>query len=646
MPRTSDSSAVPPVIERFLKTLVVTAKAVVLYPPASSIPLQTAEGAKAALDEALRACPEVTLLVTRDGIVYRGAPVFEGNAAYRSFAFDLYSRRLADVRFRAGTGTREIVAFLSLLKLAPEELEASGGFESRLWEQGVSSITVTQAQVRVVDVAPEDAEPTDATALSVEELERALEAASAGSERERRTIVRLLGNREAVARFVAQAFGDAGTPPDLVGAAARFTRLAEIAYEAPQDQSAALLRSLAESLREIQAPQCRDLLTDELLANARTNEAVAASLRNLDVGELCKMLVADLEESPEAQAGLARALRALALISGVDRGEIVASASIAMHGAGASADFAEQVLEVAAPSQLTVESGSSDTSAPASAADAILRLIDLAPGAGRAVGAPDDPETLALAAEARAGITDGDVVMALVTLAGLDTRDVPFATTMATVEDSIGLLVERGEVEIAADVVLALRAIARDPALSIEQKRRVNGAINRLADPADIRAITDALRLHPTGSPEHRAAEALVEALGGLAIEPMLEQLAAESDMSARKSLVEVLSAVAPGHVGEFGRRVTDPRWYVVRNIVAILGASHSPEAIPYLGRAVHHLEPRVRREAIRALSAIPAAGSRELLITALSDEDAQNVQLAARYLGALDAIEAVPGAR
>ena len=159
MPRTSDSSAVPPVIERFLKTLVVTAKAVVLYPPASSIPLQTAEGAKAALDEALRACPEVTLRVTRDGIVYQGAPVFEGNAAYRSFAFDLYSRRLADVRFRAGTGTRELVAFLSVLKLAPEELEASGGFESRLWEQGVSSITVTQAQVRVVDVATEDAEP-------------------------------------------------------------------------------------------------------------------------------------------------------------------------------------------------------------------------------------------------------------------------------------------------------------------------------------------------------------------------------------------------------------------------------------------------------------------------------------------------------
>ena len=105
--------------------------------------------------------------------------------------------------------------------------------------------------------------------------------------------MRLLGDREAIARFVAQAFGDAGTPPDLVGAAARFTRLAEIAYEAPQDQSAALLRSLAESLREIEAPQCRDLLTDELLANARTNEAVAASLRNLDVGELCEMLVAD-----------------------------------------------------------------------------------------------------------------------------------------------------------------------------------------------------------------------------------------------------------------------------------------------------------------------------------------------------------------
>jgi HEAT repeat protein len=81
---------------------------------------------------------------------------------------------------------------------------------------------------------------------------------------------------------------------------------------------------------------------------------------------------------------------------------------------------------------------------------------------------------------------------------------------------------------------------------------------------------------------------------------------------------------------------VGDPRWYVVRNVVGILARTHDPSALPYLERTLRHNDERVRRETIRALMGIRDALAAEMLTGALADEDAQNVQIAARYLGVL----------
>jgi HEAT repeat protein len=87
---------------------------------------------------------------------------------------------------------------------------------------------------------------------------------------------------------------------------------------------------------------------------------------------------------------------------------------------------------------------------------------------------------------------------------------------------------------------------------------------------------------------------------------------------------------------------VSDPRWYFVRNVVGILGSAKSSAALSYLERTLRHPDSRVRRETIRSLSGITDRVATEMLIAALQDEDAQNVQLAARYLGASGARAAI----
>jgi HEAT repeat protein len=113
----------------------------------------------------------------------------------------------------------------------------------------------------------------------------------------------------------------------------------------------------------------------------------------------------------------------------------------------------------------------------------------------------------------------------------------------------------------------------------------------------------------------------------------MLEQLAEEPDMTSRKQIVDLLNELACDYIDELGAHVSDDRWYFVRNVIGILGSTKSPSVMPYLERTIRHPDARVRREAIRAASGITDPRAIELLIAGLSDDDGQNVQLAARYI-------------
>ena len=55
----------PPIIEQFIRQLLVTNKAVALYPPSSTIPRDTASDTVNLLREALREQSDVRLIVTK-----------------------------------------------------------------------------------------------------------------------------------------------------------------------------------------------------------------------------------------------------------------------------------------------------------------------------------------------------------------------------------------------------------------------------------------------------------------------------------------------------------------------------------------------------------------------------------------------------
>jgi len=371
----------PAVVERFLKQLVVTYKAVLLYPVASSIPQENAAQTVKVLLEILEGTPEVRLSVSKSTMFYEGIPVFPGEPAFESFARELYNRLVADVRFHSGTRADHIARFLDVLKHSPEELKAAGGFSGQLWEMGVDTITVSEASAKIIDddllgeAEEEDTENWPPTPTRIREI---IANAYGDSARDQRLLVRVVHDPEAIASYIHGAIAERGGTGGEGGVLTRFMELVHLAAEQTTDVQPELFKSLAEAISKLPEDERRELIAERLLPEARTDDSLAAVLRRLDMDEVCHLLVQGLTDGDVSNDGLARAVRNLAMISLAERDEVMNAAGAAMRQAGHDEEVVSEVIEAAAPSFLTV-SGEGEPTSQQEEAESVLKLLDLAP---------------------------------------------------------------------------------------------------------------------------------------------------------------------------------------------------------------------------------------------------------------------------
>jgi len=629
----------PEPVERFIKQLLVVYKAAKLYPPTSEIPLESAGELRRQLRELLQYSPELLFQVTKEGLFYNARPVLPGLAPFERFARECYQRRLSEIRFHSGVSAQDVISLCRVLLEPSEEIAGAGGVEQRLWDLQVDGVTVRSVSTKIVDTGLDDAgaplDREEAWPPSHQRIDELVDAAYGMRPRDQRLLVRFVQSPRLVSRYLQElaSSGRGGRPlTNLV--AGKVVSMAHAATSELAEDQPALYRSIAEALIDLEPSLRRAVFMERLIPEARIDETVASVLRQFEVSELCTALVEGISPDPVSADGLSRAIRNLALISLQPKETVLAAAGDAMAEEGLDEDTIATVLDNAAPTQIKVADKATGN---ARDVESIVKLLDLAPVAKSAT----DTESMALRAEVAEGISDSDVLLSIVTLLTIERRSDMFASLMSVIEDGLGLLLERGEFVEAADAVGMLEALEHDESLDRTQQTRIDTALRAMAQPRRMRDVMTALRFHHRDTPEADACRRLMRLLGGRTIDPLLEVLADEPDMTARKGLVDLISTLASGHVNELGVKLADPRWYFVRNVVNILGATRDRSMLPLLARTLRHGDARVRRETIRAVAGVRDKLAGEMLVAALSDEDPQNVGLAARYLGTLGVEEA-----
>ncbi|MBI5599049.1 MAG: HEAT repeat domain-containing protein [Deltaproteobacteria bacterium] len=122
--------------------------------------------------------------------------------------------------------------------------------------------------------------------------------------------------------------------------------------------------------------------------------------------------------------------------------------------------------------------------------------------------------------------------------------------------------------------------------------------------------------------PERTAVQQLIlmggEDVPGILLDALIET----GEANRRRYLFNILV-----HMGEKIRpmvvkRIGDARWYVVRQMVTLIGELGGEESIEPLERAYGHADLRVKKEVLKALARIPTTRSSQILMSALRDGD------------------------
>ncbi len=135
--------------------------------------------------------------------------------------------------------------------------------------------------------------------------------------------------------------------------------------------------------------------------------------------------------------------------------------------------------------------------------------------------------------------------------------------------------------------------------------------------------------------------ERLVPLVGAAAAPPLLAALAAAESRGARRGLLAQLAKMGAEIAPFVIARLDDSRWYVTRNLLALLEELGPPpagfSAAPYM----RHTDARVRWQAVKLQLKLPAERD-EALVVGLRDQDPRTLRLA---LGLAVALQACPDA-
>jgi HEAT repeat protein len=278
------------------------------------------------------------------------------------------------------------------------------------------------------------------------------------------------------------------------------------------------------------------------------------------------------------------------------------------------------------------------TATPASEPEAALEAEQAAPaGPGRS----EDWTLGDLTVEVEAGFAELEVLAPTETLRFLDEyqgeHEVPLVT--ATIAISSAFLHAGTEPPDLAELARFLPRVIRqsiaagawaDARHSVALLRKcdrhsewpLESFAQELLQPISVAGVVERLDEQDPATVGHFVA--LARELGEQGVDWLNLALAESQQRRTRRVLAEAIAGLCRDHPERLAPWLADPRWYVVRNIVHILGWIGTDRTLDLLETAMRHPEPRVRQEVIAALGQADAGRARPLLLELLEGADAR----------------------
>ena len=595
-----------------MRYLVSAIRAVKLYPPNNPVYSQSIKKSFDVLQNFLETTPGYYMGVQKTHFTYLNAPVGKDAQLNRAIAQDLFAKGIRGIAFSQGVAEDELLNLYQGLALSPEGLAMKGGINSILWEKNATHIKVTLAGLDEIVT----------TKTGGREEKKQVEAPSGVSEPH-------AAQKDSQSSHRTLVLGDLlADPAEFSASMVERALQARAENESVEDRLLALYQEAGHKIQE-EHPDQSDALFEGLAKSVISLEP--AYRDGFVIGKLYGGLDSEIvnEQKAEFEEQVPNEIN-----------EILA-------GRFSNVWNVKQVTTLLKKSLTKKVAPPSPPPSPADFQVVPISQDTIQIAKDMAEYTPDEMEAIKIMSGEgmESDIVEASVRTLIFLLSmvknprysGPQEKEISlFSGVVHQLEDMLGYLLTKKDYDLAALIVRVFH-MPVDPAF----KPRMTDAIQRTISKSAVAATVADMRNHPKGSAEYLSAYSYLSALERHATEILLEILAEEQDRSARTFLLDLIKDLGKNYVTLLGERLSDDRWYFVRNVVSILGESKTDQAIAYLHKVMNHKDARIRQEVVKGLITIGGKKAAGLLARFLKDGDVDIQMMAVRGFTEIKGVDA-----
>ena len=584
-----------------MRNFVAAIRAVKLYPENNPIYSQSIKKSFEALDHFLKTTPEYHLEVQNTYFTYHQIPIGREAQLDKALIQDLFAKGVREIIFKDGVTEEQLIILYRAFALSLEEIAMKSGISSILWENGSTHIKITESGLdEIITTKTARSEGTTPAKTPTRTLDPSVgkkEIVFGG-----RTLVlndlmdNPVGFGASMLALATQTRGEHESIEDRLYAL--YQEGGRKIREEDPDQSDILFEGLAKSVLSLEPPYSEKIVAGKLYREL-DEESVSEQKDTPEEhvpNELHEILTGRFSNAwtvPQVQE-LLKQSSARKIVSPPPPFHPSTSATLAViplhpHLADIARDMAEYTLEEMEALKMMSTLGTESDIIEASVRTLVLLLLLV-----------KDPHRL--------GSEEKKIEL--------------FSRVVRQLEDMLSYLLMKKNYQLAVLIGQAFRMPA-DPVF----KLRMMEAIRKTVSRSGIIATLGDMRHFIKGSSDYNAAYAYLSLMEREVTRALLELLAEEKDRVTRQFYLEIAKEIGKNQIKLIGERLSDERWYFVRNIVSILGESKDDQAIAFLNKVARHNNFRIRQEVVKGLISIGGNKAATLLATFVNDREA-DIQL------------------
>lgn len=207
-----------------------------------------------------------------------------------------------------------------------------------------------------------------------------------------------------------------------------------------------------------------------------------------------------------------------------------------------------------------------------------------------------------------------------------------FQETMAIMDRLLVGLTMNGDWLHSAMLLQVFRGLEAKADLSAAHHKRLGETIDQAGSPDRIQAMEGILK--QGGAKAGERLLPMLTLLNSNALLPLCELLGRLESRRLRMIIVDALEGLGKQHGEILASKLSDAQWYLVRNMVLVLGRIGDPTIVDRFRPLVHHPRAQVRKEVVRAIQQMNDPNAADLQLSFLKDPDGGIRMAAVRALG------------